>query len=135
MAIIQNTSIAVSPSPLGQKQTPAPTGSFLIRHLMQAPLFRTFATCCRRFGSNFARLGLTMMVTANGAVRRLAIPALWPALRMLRAFLVASVSGDVLSSSFEVSNVAGEHDSSVAAIVTMQRTTMMCREVFLGSAS
>lgn len=75
MAMTQNTSIVVSLSPLGQKQTPAPTFSFFTRHLMQAPFFRTFATCCRRHGSNFARLGLGTVATADGAVGQLVVGA------------------------------------------------------------
>lgn len=73
MATNQNTSGLISLRPLGPKQTPAPTGSFLIRHLIQAPFFRTFATCCRRHGSNFARLGLGTIVTADGVMRRLVV--------------------------------------------------------------
>lgn len=76
MEMIRNTGAVVSARPLGQKQASAPTGRFLIRHLMQAPFFRTFATCCRRLGSNFARLGLGTIVTADGAVLRLVIRAL-----------------------------------------------------------
>lgn len=76
MATIQNTSVVVNLGPLGQKQTPAPTVNFFIRHLMQAPFFRTFATSCRRLGSNFARLGLGMIAGADGAVQRLVVGTL-----------------------------------------------------------
>ena len=57
-----------------------PQAAFWIRHLMQAPCFRTFATCCRRFDSNLARLGLRKI----GTVRRLGVPALWPPSRLFR---------------------------------------------------
>ena len=101
---------------------------------MQAPFFRTFATSCRRLGSNFARLGLGTIVVTDGTVRLLIVRALSTALRLFRDVAAANVCDDVLSSSLETYNFAGERGSSVAAIVTIQRTTALCRRMFLGPA-
>lgn len=133
MAMIQNIESCCQSEPLDQKQTSAVTGSFLIRHLMQAHFYRMFATCSPGFGSNFARLGLGTLAITDGTVRLLTV-RLWPALSLFCDIPAANVFGDVLPSSSDVYSTAGEHDSSVAAIVTIQRTNAMCRTLFLGPA-
>ena len=130
MVTIRNTGIVISLEPLGQKKTSAPTGSFLIRHLIQAPCFRTLATFSRRFGSNFARLGLGRMVIAEGAVRRLAVGDSGPDLRLFGGSPAAPVLDAVDSTSPEVYSVAGKHGPLTETIVARQRGTAMCRKKF-----